>query len=221
MHPTTLLVSEWNAGRAFRLHIQRYKNKHIQKSLFDLQCGPGYQMWHRLGKVSCGPASGDARMRRCQPNFGRILRGCEDILYHTRISALVELPLAVSQPLLPMLVMLGTPAASAPRSLRTTLTTVGISTRWWPVHVPVPAARWIVSVASGWRRGVWVTVRFSASSASAVATVVGPRAIAGDVGIDIGCTSATSTGCCYRRRQWWTAAWWQVRPTWKICWWRR
>ena len=71
------------------------------------------------------------------------------------------------------------------------------------------------------RRGVWVTVRFSASSASAVATVVGPRAIAGDVGIDIGCTSATSTGCCYRRRQWWTAAWWQVRPTWKICWWRR
>ena len=145
------------------------------------------------------------------------------ILYHTRISALVELPLAVPKPLLPMLVMLGTPAARASGPLRSTLTTIGISTRWWPVGVPVPAARWIVSVTSGWRRGVWVTVRFSAASAYAVATVaatVGSRAIAGDVCIDIGSTSAASTGCCYRRRQWWTATWWQVRPTWKVCWWR-
>ena len=72
-------------------------------------------------------------------------------------STLVELPLAVPQPLFPMLVVFGTPAARAPGPLRPALP-VRVAAWWWPVGVSVTASRWLSAVASGWRRGVRVTV---------------------------------------------------------------
>lgn len=103
---------------------------------------------------------------------------------------LIELPLAILQPRLPIAVVLRTPTASCPSRpviVAATITLAILAPRRRPVHVSVAssARRFVsgtrlVSVASSRRRRVWVAVRVSAASAPAVAGVV-----AWDVGVDV------------------------------------